>query len=84
MSVFVGWEKQPTGWEVTQYFDTAREAAAWRGHDRNRRIRHPKARRNPRKVKGVCTTLRNMASLTITKQRNGVVRITGRKMRGRR
>ena len=39
-----------------------------------------KARRNPRKVAGKSTTLRNMAFVSITKQRNGVVKITGRKM----
>jgi hypothetical protein len=36
-------------------------------------------RRNPRKVAGKSTTLRNMASVTITKQRNGVVLIRGRR-----
>ena len=36
-------------------------------------------RRNPRKVKGKSTTLHNMASVTITKQRNGVVLIRGRR-----
>jgi glycerol-3-phosphate dehydrogenase len=35
---------------------------------------------NPRKVKGKSTTLRNMASVTVTKLPNGVVKITGRKM----
>jgi hypothetical protein len=35
---------------------------------------------NPRKVKGRSTTLRNMASVTIQKLPNGVVKITGRKM----
>ena len=43
-----------------------------------------KARRNPRKVAGKSTTLRNMAFVSITKQRNGVVKITGRKMAGKR
>jgi len=38
----------------------------------------PKA--NPRKVAGKSTTLRNMAFVSITKQRNGVIKITGRKM----
>ena len=37
-------------------------------------------RGNPRKVKGRSTTLRNMASVTIQKLPNGVVKITGRKM----
>ena len=41
-------------------------------------------RGNPRKIKGKSTTLRNMASVTITKLPNGVVKITGRKMRGKR
>jgi hypothetical protein len=42
----------------------------------------PKSRSkgNSRKVKGKSTTLRNMAFVSITKQRNGVVKITGRKM----
>ena len=39
-----------------------------------------KARRNPRKVAGKSTTLKNMASVTIRKLPNGVVKITGRKM----
>ena len=43
-----------------------------------------KARRNPRKVAGKSTTLRNMAFVSITKQRNGVVKITGRKMAPKR
>ena len=43
-----------------------------------------KARRNPRKVAGKSTTLRNMAFVSITKQRNGVVKITGRKMAGKK
>jgi hypothetical protein len=42
------------------------------------------SKRNPRKVKGHSTILRNMAVVTITKQRNGVVKITGRKMAGRK
>lgn len=37
---------------------------------------------NPRKVKGRSTTLKNMASVTIQKLPNGVVKITGRKMAG--
>lgn len=40
-------------------------------------------RGNPRKVKGRSTTLRNMASVTIQKLPNGVVKITGRKMAGK-
>ena len=43
-----------------------------------------KARRNPRKVAGKSTTLKNMASVTVTKLPNGVVKITGRKMAGKR
>ena len=43
-----------------------------------------KARRNPRKVAGKSTTLRNMASVTVTKLPNGVVKITGRKMAPKR
>jgi len=39
---------------------------------------------NPRKVRGRSTTLRNMASVTIRKLPNGVVKITGRKMAGKR
>ena len=39
---------------------------------------------NPRKVAGKSTTLRNMAFVSITKQRNGVVKITGRKMAPKR
>ena len=35
---------------------------------------------NPRKIKGKSTTLRNMASVTIQKLPNGVVKITGRKI----
>jgi hypothetical protein len=35
---------------------------------------------NPRKIKGKSTTLKNMASVTVTKLPNGVVKITGRKM----
>jgi len=54
----------------------------WREHDaslqRGQTTKAP-AFRNPRKVKGTSTTLRNMASVTITKQRNGVVLIRGRK-----
>jgi hypothetical protein len=46
----------------------------------NRTVR----RTNPRKVNGKSTTLRNMASVTITKLPNGVVKIIGRKMRGKR
>ena len=42
-----------------------------------------KARRNPRKVAGKSTTLKNMASVTVTKLPNGVVKITGRKMAGK-
>ena len=42
---------------------------------------YPELKRNPaRKVAGKSTTLRNMASVTVTKLPNGVVRITGRKM----
>jgi hypothetical protein len=39
-------------------------------------------RRNPaaRKIKGKSTTLKNMASVTVTKLSNGVVKITGRKL----
>jgi len=40
----------------------------------------PRSQGNPRKVKGHSTTLRNMASVTIRKLPNGVVKITGRKM----
>jgi flagellar basal body L-ring protein FlgH len=41
--------------------------------------------KNPaRKVKGKSTTLKNMASVTVTKLPNGVVKITGRKMAGKR
>jgi hypothetical protein len=40
--------------------------------------------RNPRKVAGKSTTLKNMASVTVTKLPNGVVKITGRKMRGKK
>ena len=43
----------------------------------------PGPKDNPRKVKGRSTTLRNMASVTIQKLPNGVVKITGRKMAGK-
>ena len=39
---------------------------------------------NPRKAKGKSTTLRNMASVTIQKLPNGVVKITGRKIGSRK
>ena len=53
----------------------------------NRKTAEPsewQPRRNPRKVKGKSTTLRNMASVTIRKLPNGVVKITGRKMAERK
>lgn len=39
--------------------------------------------KNPRRIKGKSTTLRNMAFVTIRKLPNGVVKITGRKMPSR-
>ena len=58
-----------------------REAGSGRGRSLKRAYRTVKS--NPRKVKGKSTTLRNMAFVSITKQRNGVVKITGRKMAGK-
>ena len=43
----------------------------------------PSRHNNPRKARGNSTTLRNMASVTIQKLPNGVVKITGRKMAGK-
>ena len=59
-----------------------REAGSGRGRSLKRAYRTVKS--NPRKVAGKSTTLRNMAFVSITKQRNGVVKITGRKMAGKR
>ena len=55
-----------------------REAGSGRGRSLKRAYRTVKS--NPRKVKGKSTTLKNMASVTVTKLPNGVVKITGRKM----
>ena len=57
-----------------------REAGSGRGRSLKRAYRTVKS--NPRKVKGKSTTLRNMAFVSIPKQRNGVIKITGRKMAG--
>ena len=59
-----------------------REAGSGRGRSLKRAYRTVKS--NPRKVAGKSTTLRNMAFVSITKQRNGVVKITGRKMAPKR
>ena len=59
-----------------------REAGSGRGRSLKRAYRTVKS--TPRKVAGKSTTLRNMAFVSITKQRNGVVKITGRKMAGKR
>ena len=59
-----------------------REAGSGRGRSLKRAYRTVKS--NPRKVAGKSTTLKNMASVTVTKLPNGVVKITGRKMAGKR
>jgi hypothetical protein len=69
--------------------NTALANAGWPKGSRERRILWQRAtpwapKRNPRKLKGRSTTLRNMASITIQKLPNGVVKITGRKMAPKR
>ena len=68
---------------------TAAQAVRKAGRDKDWHAMYGKFRvvggqGNPRKVKGKSTTLRNMAVVTVTKRRNGVVKITGRKMAGGR
>lgn len=62
-------------------FQALRRADEMGAGDRRATIRDI-FKRNPRRFSGCSTTLRNMAVITVTKQRNGVVKITGRKMAG--
>jgi hypothetical protein len=68
--------------------DKYQRAEFKRGQKLERLILAERAKRakqgNPRHVSGNFATLRNMASVTIRKLPNGVVKITGRKMRGER
>jgi len=68
------------GWRSTKTAGYARHVAEGGSSAARGRFTKAPVFRNPRKVKGSATTLRNMASVTIQKLPNGVVKITGRKL----
>ena len=68
------------GWRRTKTSGYARHVSEAGSSAARGRFTKAPAFRNPRKVKGKSTTLKNMAYIVVQKLPNGVVKITGRKM----
>jgi len=70
-----------------KYYASSRKAQGMAPHGTRytyKVVNREERKNRGRKVKGRSTTLRNMASVTIQKLPNGVVKITGRKIGSRR